>query len=472
MNPSHWVKAALLAALLTACLAPAPAQAQEPAAEAAADAGPDLFTAERRELTATFRATGHYQAQELQELAVELEAYSGKLVVAEVVEPGARVSRGEVVLKLVAEGLDQQRDDAAFAVTQAELRLAWAKHERDLLAQEHAIAAERAELALADAEQNWTLWEEVNKADRYTAAELELASSEARLEDEREELRQLEELYKGAKLASQTQDIVLGRARRSLAQREQYMEIQRRGHQQTIEVTLPRQERDLKNALGWQRMQSEIAAVRMQIQMDKQSAEIASAERGVESAVRQLKKLEADAAALTLAADREGIVAGLTIKPGDRVQPRQALGTLIASEPNTVTLSIPATDLRVLSIGDTVTVRCVAFGELAAPGTVNHIEHRGTPGSAAGGASFNVEIQLAEVVAAIRPGMAALVTAERTIKDALVVPRTAVKSDDKGSYVTVITAEGEQRREVLLGAGNDEQVQVVHGLEEGATIKP
>ncbi|MEM1355075.1 MAG: HlyD family efflux transporter periplasmic adaptor subunit [Planctomycetota bacterium] len=436
------------------------------------DAPPAPVAAEHRDLVAGFRVTGRYEATVHQQLMYEPRAGSGKLRLVEVIEPGTRVSSGEVVMRLDAEGLDEKLEDAAFAVDQARRRLDWARLERELLAGDQEIALRRAELGLSDAELDWKLWEDVNKADKFLGAELDLARSEAFLEDEREELRQLEELYKGARLANQTQDIVLGRARRSLDRREQLVQIERRQYQQTIEVTLPRYERDLQNALTWQRVQGEIAEARMRLQMEKQEAEIDAARRGLDSAQRQLVRLQDDVESLVIKARSEGIVAGVAAEPGDNVQANQSLGQLIAAEPTTVTLSASAVDLRVLSVGDKVTVRCVAFGELSAAGRVTRIEMLGTPGAAAGGASFAVQVELERSDPRIRPGMAAVVTSNPTVEDALVVPVSAVKSDDQGSYVTLVTPDGPVRQDVLVGVANQTHIQIVYGLEPGDRVQP
>lgn len=435
----------------------------------AVQAQPVAVVAERRDLTATFRATGRYEAAVLGELRFDPEAYAGKLVVTEVLSVGGRVSAGEPVLRLEAVELEDQFEEARFKVAQAERQLDWARTERELFQAEQVIARERAELALADREQDWDLWQDVNKADRYRSAELDLERYEARLADEEEELRQLEALYAGAKLASQTQDIVLERARRSLAEMRERLAIARREHEQTVEVALPRQERDLQNTLGWQRLQREHAATRMRIQLQQHTASVESAARALDRATQQVEKLELDREGLVLLAEHEGVVTGLDLKPGDTVQPRQTLATLYTATPDAVSLAVPAGDLRLLGIGDRVQVRCAAFGEFASPGVVESIDWAGS--TTGKDATFPATVRVEDLAPQVRPGMTAILTAEMTVQDALVLPRSAIKSDDRGSYVTVITDDGEGRRDILVGASNDDWAQVVHGLEAGERVK-
>ena len=304
-------KFARSSSLLLAMLAAAPlasAQDAAPAAEQAqADAVPTA-TVEQGAFTAEVRAQGRYAAAALGSVAYEPERYSGELVVAEVVTPQGRVSPGSIVVRLEAPDMEEQLEDAEEALKRAEDRLRWTIAEREMSDVEREIADRNRAQSLADLEASFDRFESFGKEDGYTRERLQMESTEASLADASEELRQLEQLYEGARLASRTQDIVLERARRRLAMQEKMAEITRRNHDTSINITLPNRERDLIQRLESQRLAAVHAERRFIIAQEQQAIAWVEKEEAVDNARTALEELRADAEKLALASDTGGVI--------------------------------------------------------------------------------------------------------------------------------------------------------------------
>ncbi|XAL99594.1 HlyD family efflux transporter periplasmic adaptor subunit [Phycisphaeraceae bacterium D3-23] len=431
---------------------------------------PDTATVTQGGFIAQVRAEGRYAADAIGTVAYEPEQYSGELVVAEVVTPQGRVSPGSVVIRLEAPDMAERLEDAERALKQAEDRLRWAQQEREMSEVEQAMSRAQREQTLADYIASAERWEAFGKEDAFTSARLSMESTEASLADATEELRQLEQLYEGARLASRTQDIVLERSRRRLAMQQTMAEISRRNHDVTMNITLPNRDRDMAQRLERQRVELRHAELRLAVARERQAIELDSVERAVETAREAVTNLQADAEALALTSDTGGVIVNaITLKPGDNISARQTIATLQAHDRGSITMSIDASALRTLREGDSVDIRWRPFGEVATTGTVRTIAWQG---SASGNSTtYAVTIDVNEVADVVRPGMLADITATREIDTALSVPASAVARDDDGPYVMLQDGDTFTRRAVVTGASNADQVQIIQGLEPGDTVR-
>jgi hypothetical protein len=82
-------------------------------------------------------------------------------------------------------------------------------------------------------------------------AELTMRQRENGLADEKQELAQLEEMYKGTHLATETKDIVLDRTRRNVKLQEQWLEISKDGNTVSMQFRYPQRDQDVRDTLRW-----------------------------------------------------------------------------------------------------------------------------------------------------------------------------------------------------------------------------
>lgn len=416
-------------------------------------------------------AQGRYTADVVGEVGFTAKRYTGALEVVEVLVGHGKVTAGQMVVKLKAPDMTEQLEAARKALAKAKLSYEWAKKEAQIAKAEQGIAAERRKLGLADTLSAHQRWDEFGKADAYRQAQMQIQSRENRFADASQELKQLEELYAGAKLASRTQDVVLGRARRDLAVSESSLEIARRNHKVMVKETLPNRERDMDNQLRWVKAEYANAAWREEVSQIRQTWAVDSARESFESARDAVAELEEDAEALQVKAERAGVMTAVGLKKGDKVQAGQMFAKLYDPAKGTIKADLSTKDLRVVKEGSEVQVSWDWFDELAMTGVVRHIAWQGQAGGASE-AKYQVTVAVDGVAAMIRPGMTASLKLVVPLDGrSLSVPTAAVASDDQGSYCMVKSGDGFERRAVSVGTGNDKLLQIVKGLSAGESVR-
>ncbi len=143
----------------------------------------------------------------------------------------------------------------------------------------------------------------------------------------------------------------------------------------------------------------------------------------------------------------------------------------------TVEAEVDETDVLLVQPGTPATVEVDAVPGARYPATVRAVDLAPST-SSGGGVSYRVRLDLQpgltgddEPAPAPRPGMSAVVDLQvRTAQDVVAVPAAAVVRDEGRDAVFVVEAGRAIRRDVRLGALGDEQVEVLAGLEPGATV--
>ena len=168
-------------------------------------------------------------------------------------------------------------------------------------------------------------------------------------------------------------------------------------------------------------------------------------------------------------------VSGLSV--GAPVETGQPLLTVTDLSALTVTAEVDETDVLLVAAGTPARVEVDAVPGAQYPATVTAVDLAPTT-SSQGGVSYAVRLALRggttgdEAPAPPpRPGMSAVVDLQvRTAEDALAVPSAAVVRDGRADAVFVVEAGRVVRREIRVGAQGDELVQVLAGLEPGARV--
>ncbi|MBU6326367.1 MAG: hypothetical protein KGQ89_01955 [Verrucomicrobia bacterium] len=184
-------------------------------------------------------------------LAVDAKEWS-LFTILEILPHGSLVKKGDVLLRFDAEDFEKKLRDAGSAVDAGQLALANA--EDDFKAAEKYLPLQL-QAAISKDEEAGEEWEYFQKTSRDSAikeAELALKQVELRADSEREELVQLEKMYKADDLTENTEEIILKRQREMVKAMAVNLELAKLAHARTLGTTLPRLalklERDAQNA--------------------------------------------------------------------------------------------------------------------------------------------------------------------------------------------------------------------------------
>ena len=224
-------------------------------------------------------------------LNVEAPGYGGELRVKRLVAPGTAVKEGEVVAVIEAPDLAEQQSEHQMSAAVATASLEWWEHAHTNEARNLAVRLERAKLEFEGAKfaQEW--FKTVGKADRLKNAELNVQYNKDSIEDQEEELRQLEALYKGNDLAKESQDIVLRRSKRRLEQSRIRMKMVQNDYERAVKFDIPREEANLALNLDSEKLEFDALKVRAESGLLETTGGWLRAQADVESTKRRGKRL-------------------------------------------------------------------------------------------------------------------------------------------------------------------------------------
>ncbi len=163
----------------------------------------------------------------------------------------------------------------------------------------------------------------------------------------------------------------------------------------------------------------------------------------------------------------DGIVTNITAKIG---QPASGALAVILSNQQIAQATLNEVDIVNVKVGQPATITFDALPNLTLTGKVSQVDTLGTV--AQGVVSYNVQVALDAPNADIKPDMsdtASIVTKVKT--DTLIVPNTAVSTKQNVSTVQVMGSDGVPVPTVVtLGLVNDQQTEILSGINEGDTI--
>ncbi|OIQ09982.1 macrolide export protein MacA [Moorella thermoacetica] len=162
-----------------------------------------------------------------------------------------------------------------------------------------------------------------------------------------------------------------------------------------------------------------------------------------------------------------GVVTNRNINPGEMAAPTSPQPLLTIADTSTLKLqgTVGQEAVPLLSTGQKVTVTLDALPGREFTGTVTQVG----PVAATTGQRFPVEISLPNP-GELKAGMTARAVFKLTAPEGVVVPLAAVRTDNGQDYVFVVKNGTVERRQVVLGLKNDEQVMILKGLQAGEQV--
>ncbi|MBI2933078.1 MAG: hypothetical protein HYY16_15650 [Planctomycetes bacterium] len=406
-----------------------------------------------------------------------LHAYQGELTVAEVAPHGGAVKKGDVILRLDSK-IDQQIESATHAVASAEAGAEKAAEELRLAERGDRLALEGAQRQAAETAKNLELFEKVDMPLEMREADQNVQRYEDSIDDQREELDQLEKMYRSEELTNATAEIVVKRARRQLQRILAELEMTKERTKRTKEHDLPAQHAQLKAAA--EEAAHSLEVVQKTAPLARVEKEVAAAQSRLELAEqkRSLEKMRADKEALVLRAPMDGILyygtcelgrwsgtaeAVKALKPGEAVQASQVTLMVIA-EGLDVHVSVKEADLHLVAAGLEATVNPVAFPLHSWSGKTEE------PALLAGAdGAFDMLIRSGVAAKRLVAGMKAKVVVQAVeIKDVLLVPAPAVTEQDGRKWVT--KKGSDKPTEVKTGRSDGKMIEILEGVQEGDEI--
>ena len=470
------VSAAVMAAVLfasaddaPAAAPPAPAAAPAPAAPAPAPAKvPATAEATRGELSIVIERAARVEPIASVPVRLELESFGGPVTVKDITRRSGPAKAGDMVAVLEGKDFERGLDDLRVQVEETRRRLAMQREERSMKARQVAAGLERAELAARLAAQSLELHRDYESAKSLEMADLGLKGQMDSLRDARDELAQLEKMYAGTSLQSETKDIVLDRARRGVERSETYSKYAKRDNEIFKAIRHPNEARRVEDAAKDAALALEAASLGQRLGEIRETLDMAQAERGLRDLERRLERMEGDGRRMTVKSPSDGYLVVKLRDVGAQLQPRQELAEVVDLGRLRVRGTLNADAMRFAKVGDVVDVWFPARPEVAAKAEIDEVVAVGAPEGE--GASFAFTATLLEPDASLLPGIEARVLVRANLADRLTVPSKAL-SQSKGRFTVKVMKDGATaEREVRVGASDGTRTEVIAGLEAGDAV--
>jgi multidrug efflux pump subunit AcrA (membrane-fusion protein) len=408
----------------------------------------------------------------------------GALTIRQIAEHGSTVRKGDVLVAFDTRKLAKVLGDTAADLKGVEAALKVAEEELPLFEKSVPVELEEAERAHKRAAEDLKYFLEVDRPERKKRADFLVRTEGFFLEYAKEELRQLEKMYKANDLTEETEEIILRRQRHMVETAAFFLRMAEIQRDYVLKVSLPRQEKDLRQGLVKHALQLEKARKTLAPQADQKRLALSRMRRDRDQKTDRLAKFRAERDALTIRAPADGVVyhgkfhqghwdlsAGQESKLAvdGTVQPGEVFLTVVKTRPLVLRLQVAEKDVHLLKPGLAGKVKVLFRPDLKLPARVTKVSPLpATPGKYEAAVALDAGAGGAELM----PGMGCSVKfVPYANKDALAVPSGCVVEEDDKSFVVVVHKDGKkERREVTPGRASGGRTEVVSGLREGEEV--
>jgi membrane fusion protein (multidrug efflux system) len=203
---------------------------------------------------------------------------------------------------------------------------------------------------------------------------------------------------------------------------------------------------------------------------DNTNNQFAIAVANVDSAKGAVSVAQKALADTVIRAPIAGLISSRSVQPGEKISPDNKLFEVVDLRVMEMEAPVPTQDIASIKIGQPVQLKIEGVAQM-----VNGKVSRINPGTVAGSRSIMTYIQIANQDGALRAGMfgeAQLVIAQKN--GVLIVPQTAVRTENDKPFVYVIENNTLQQKPVSLGMQGDANgvavVELLSGVAKDAIV--
>lgn len=408
----------------------------------------------------------------------------GPLTVRSAAAHGATVKKGEILATFDTRKIDQAISQIEFDLQALQGSIGLATEEQPLLEKSVPVEMESTERAKREADEDLAYFLKIGKPEMQKRADLSLKHSAFSLEYAREQLRQLEKMYKSNDLTEDTEQIILKRQRFMVEDAIYAHKVAEQQREFTLNTTIPRKEQSVRDGVVKSTMALDRARATLALQVSQKQKSLAKMRADRDRLANGLELLKKDRAAMTPTAPADGIVyygrfhegswqnadamAGKLVPDGS-VMPDEVLMTIVQPGASVVRLAIDEKDAHLMKVGLEGRARLVFDPNAKVAARVMKVASIPT---SPGKYQVSVELQ-AKDGSSLVPGMACTIKFVPYSKnEAIVVPAAAVHEADDGNVVAVLKDGQRMDRKVVVGHTHDGKTEIVSGLTWGEEIFP
>lgn len=267
----------------------------------------ETTTEEKQEAPKPKQVQGVFSSRETIVLSLTPETWSSFKVL-KAIPHGSIVRQGQVVLQFDPQDITKAIEKAEREMPRRIAKLEKAEQELILERESMVQSLELAKRTLARAQHELEYFKNVDRQQSIKSAEMSLLSSQYRLENAQEELKQLEQMYLEDDLTEQTEEIILKRAKREVQMSEFSFQSAQLRAERTLKVFIPREFEDLQSRQLSATLANEKAQIAEPFDLRTRELAIEDQKRSIEEAEKKLNDLNHDRQMMSHLAPDDGII--------------------------------------------------------------------------------------------------------------------------------------------------------------------
>lgn len=445
---------------------------------------PSTVKVEKGPFTFAVVLKGIILSEEATEFSVRPKTWTGQLVIRKAVDHGSTVKAGDILVEFETEKLDREIRDAKQERDLAQLAIRLAEQELPILEKQGPIDLANAERDFKEATEDMKRFIEIDRKVFIQSAEFMVKSANFSAEYAKDELKQLQKMYRDKDLTEETEQMILKRYKFSVESADLHALLAKIESEFTLKIELPRREQALKAAVEKAEIALSKAREVQPLMLQQKRLTLAHLRYEEVKAKEHLAELELDRAALTVKAPADGLayhgrfINGQLTSPGGSqgsaplgnspITPGDVFLTVVSTSKLTIRTEVEEKELSGLKPGLAGRFTPTAFPDKKLPCELIRV----TPAPREG--KFDVRIKMNGKTENLVPGMTGsvrLVIAQK--KSALTVPSSAVFEDTAEDifYVYVPTKDGKhEKKTVKVGITSGDRTEILEGLAAGDEI--
>lgn len=434
---------------------------------------------------------GIFESEDMIEVFLSPEGWTpevrGILQVMTAVDQGTIVKKGDTVVGLDLSKIDQLLKDQDAERRLADLAFKMAEDEIPILEKFTPLELEAAERAKKIADEDLKRYLELERAYFEKSANFDVKFSENYLQYVKEELKQLEKMYRSKDLTEETEEIILKRQRDVVERMTFSLEGALMDRDWMLKFALPRKDFTVKENAVKQTLALDKARHTLPQALEMKKLTLAKTRYDRQKAYQKYQDLKKDRENMTVKAPVDGIVyygkcvrgqwstasavAG-KLQRGGLLGPEEVFMTIVKPRPLFVRVTVEEKDLHLVKKDQEGKIVPVPFPDSKLAGRIEEVSAIPiTPGNF----EAKIKIDRDKDAGALMPGMNCNVKLVSYKKEnALTVTASAVfaeELDEDRRYVYLWSKEGKPvKKSVKVGKTSGTKIEILEGLQAGDEI--
>jgi len=443
---------------------------------------PPTHTVARGTLKRTVQVDAVFEAVQMQAVRVEPKAWMD-LTVTEAIPHGTRVKKGDVLVRVDTEKIEEQIRDLEQDRPGAATALEIATAELENLTQSTPLKREAAKRSRRVATEDYDYFEKTGREQREKNARFNVKNADQYLLNTAEELKQLEKMYKADDRVEETEEIILTRQRFAVESAQFELNRTKLNSDRELQVFIPREAENLKAQNRDQELALALAEETLPRNLVKKRLDVEKLKRDQKKSEKRLADLKSDLGALPARAPIDGIVyygaceggkwttAAVVAKklaPGGKLTPFEIFMTVVNPDKLHLKAVVPENELSKVQPGLTGEATPVSAPDKKLPVKVETLDP--VP-LVTGGFEAQLSVDR-DATANWLPGMNCKVSLGGVQKtEVLLAPKEAVFTEGDQKFVYVPKDGGKpEKRPVKAGDSDDKMTEVLSGIAAGEQI--